>query len=101
MAAHMLTAFPQDEQIVSDMAGATYLAGSDTTVSAVTSFFLAMTIYPNVQWKVQQELDRVVGRGRLPTFADKGKLPYLQAVMRECLRWLPVVPQGMCIPFPP
>lgn len=95
MAARMLISFPGDEQLVKDVAGVTYVGGSDTTVSAVTSYFLAMVTYPHVQQLVQEELDRVVGRERLPEFADKANLPYLEAVMRECLRWLPILPQGM------
>jgi cytochrome P450 len=90
----MLESDPEDEQLVKDIAGSVYLGGSDTTVSAVTSFFLATLVYPEVQKRAQQELDRVVGRERLPEFRDKAGLPYLDAVMRECLRWLPVIPNG-------
>lgn len=90
----MLESDPGAEQQIKDIAGIVYLAGSDTTVAAVTSFFLAALVYPNVQAKAQEELDRVVGRHRLPEFSDKVELPYLDAVMRECLRWLPVVPTG-------
>lgn len=90
----MLESAPDEEQLVKDLAGIVYLAGSDTTVAAVTSFFLAALIYPDMQKKAQAELDRVIGRHRLPDFADKTELPYLDAVMRECLRWLPVLPTG-------
>jgi cytochrome P450 len=95
MAARMLSSFPEQEQLVKDIAGVTYVGGSDTTVSAVTSYFLAMVTYPNVQRLLQEELDRVVGRERLPEFADAENLPYLEAVMRECFRWLPILPQGI------
>ena len=50
---------------------------SDQTVSAVYSFFLAMTLHPEAQKKAQDELDRVVGPDRLPTFADRPNLPYV------------------------
>jgi cytochrome P450 len=83
-----------NEQVIKDLAGSLYLAGSDTTVSAVMSFFLAMIIYPDVQSRAQAELDAVVGRERLPEFYDKKHLPYVNAVMSECLRWLPVAPMG-------
>ncbi|KAF9044369.1 hypothetical protein BJ165DRAFT_1612032 [Panaeolus papilionaceus] len=42
-------------------------AGADTTASAVQAFFLAMTMYPDVQKKAQAELDAIVGSDRLPT----------------------------------
>jgi cytochrome P450 len=37
----------------------TYVAGADTTVSSIVSFFLAMLVYPDVQAKAQAEIDRV------------------------------------------
>jgi cytochrome P450 len=94
MASRMLELAQGDEQIVRDVAGTFYLAANDTTVSAITSFFLAVLVYPEVQREAQAELDRVVGRSRLPEFSDKDQLPYLDGVMRECLRWLPVLPTG-------
>lgn len=94
MAARMLDSVRGDEQPVKDVAGTFYLAANDTTSATVLSYFLAALIYPEVQKRAQEELDRVVGRGRLPEFLDKKKLPYLDGVVRECLRWLPVVPLG-------
>lgn len=59
------------------------------TVSAVLSFFLAATVYPEVLKKAQAEIDRVVGPDRLPNFADRGSLPYIDWIVWECLRWNP------------
>ena len=53
-----------------------------------------MVLYPEVQVKAQRELDRVIGRGRLPNFSDYGTLPYVDAIVKESLRWNPVVPLG-------
>ena len=53
-----------------------------------------MTLNPQVQKKAQDEIDRVIGMDRLPTFEDKGSLPYVDAVYREALRWRPVLPLG-------
>lgn len=92
--ASMLESDPDKEVIIKDLAGTAYIAGSDTTVAAVTSFFLAAVVYPEVQKRAQEELNRVVGRDHLPDFKDKDALPYLEAVMRESLRWLPVLPLG-------
>ena len=55
---------------------------------------LAMISYPEKQKKCQAELDRVVGRARLPTFGDRHNLPYVCATVRELLRWRPVGPLG-------
>lgn len=59
------------------------------------TFFLAMTLYPSVQKKAQEELDRVIGSSRLPIAADKESLPYIHAVMLETHRWHPVTPMGL------
>jgi cytochrome P450 len=80
--------------MIADVAGLVYVAGSDTTVSSVVGFFLAMLINPEVQAKAQAEVDRVVGKDRLPEFEDRKELPYVEALVNECLRWLPVVPMG-------
>lgn len=58
------------------------------------SFFLAMVLYPEVQKKAQAELDAVVGADRFPTFEDRAQLPYVDAMVKEVLRWNPVVPMG-------
>ncbi|KAI8625989.1 cytochrome P450 [Xylariaceae sp. FL1651] len=72
-----------------------YSAGADTTVSAISCFFLAMTIYPDVQKRAQQEIDRFVGSDRLPVMADRENLSYINAVVKETLRWHPVAPMGI------
>ena len=58
------------------------------------SLFLCMTLFPETQKKAQAEIDFVVGRERLPTLADRPKLPYVNAVVSEMMRWAPVVPMG-------
>ena len=62
------------------------------TVSALGSFFLAMVLYPEVQGKAQAEIDRVLDTGRLPSFSDYSSLPYIEAIVKELLRWNPVAP---------
>ncbi len=51
-----------------------------------------MQLHPDVQRKGQAELDAVVGSDRLPTFADRPNLPYVNAMVKEVLRWNAVVP---------
>ena len=64
------------------------------TVSSMTSFFLALTLFPQVQRRAQAELDIVVGRDRLPTFDDRPRLPYIEALCKELMRWQMVTPIG-------
>lgn len=65
------------------------------TVSTVSSFYLAMALYPDVQRRAQEEIDRVVGRNWLPGYEDRDNLPYINAVVKEALRWHPVTPMGV------
>lgn len=66
----------------------------EQTVSAITSFFLAMLTNPEVQHKAQVEIDKVVGSSRLPTFDDREELVYLNSVLKEVHRWNPVANLG-------
>jgi hypothetical protein len=47
---------------------------------------LAMTRYPEVFFKAQSEMDRVIGHDRLPTSDDTGSLPYLMCLYKEVFR---------------
>jgi hypothetical protein len=57
-----------------------------------------MLFYSDVQKKAQHELDSVIGRDRLPTFEDRPRLPFIDAVCKETLRWRPIVPVGGFLP---
>ena len=59
-----------------------------------------MIIYPEVQCKAQAEIDRVIGNDRFPTLADQPDLPYIDALVKEVLRWAPVGPLGKFVFFP-
>ncbi|KAF9893353.1 hypothetical protein FE257_011785 [Aspergillus nanangensis] len=86
---------PEEDLVIKWSAGSLYTGGADTTVSALSCFFLAMGLYPAVQKKAQEELDRVLGPNKLPTFEDRDKLPYIEALVKETLRWHPVAPMGI------
>jgi cytochrome P450 len=58
------------------------------------SLFLALVLFPQVQRRAQAELDVVIGRDRLPTFDDRPRLPYIEALCKELLRWNMVTPIG-------
>lgn len=67
---------------------------SDTTASALAIFVMAMITHPRVMKKAQEELDRVVGPGRLPAFSDFDDLVYVRALCQEVSRWRPVSSGG-------
>ncbi len=65
------------------------------TVSTLYTFYLVMALFPNVQTKAQEEIDRVAGNDRLPVLGDCDSLPYLSALQSEVYRWGPVGPTGL------
>ncbi|KAG9603021.1 putative cytochrome P450, partial [Aureobasidium melanogenum] len=69
-------------------------AGSDTTASTLYAFVQAMLLFPTVQKKAQEEIDRVVGKDRLPIMEDEPKLQYIRGCVKESLRWMPTTILG-------
>ncbi len=54
-----------------------------------------MLMNPTAQDMAQDEIDRVIGNDRLPTFDDEPKLPFVSAMSKEVFRWQQVAPFGM------
>lgn len=96
------------------MAALTDGGGATTTVVTLACFYLAMTLFPEAQKRAQDELDRVVGSSRLPSleeqvlllfsllhdlltkcFNSREDLPYVDALVKETLRWFVIVPLGV------
>ncbi|KAI5889190.1 cytochrome P450 [Schizophyllum commune H4-8] len=77
---------------MSELAGAIYEAGSETTSSTLQTMVLLFAAFPEVQARLQQEIDTVVGEGRLPEAKDAEHLPYLNAVIQETHRFHTVTP---------
>ena len=75
-----------------------HLVHAVQSASVMSWFVLGMIAYPEVQQKCQEELDRVIGRSRMPILADRDSLPYLCATLREAIRWRPVTPLGESSP---
>lgn len=74
--------------------GSLFGAGSETTSSAIGVVMLCLMAFPDVQRKAQEEVDREVGRDRLPKFEDLAHLPYIKALVKETFRWRPVAAGG-------
>jgi cytochrome P450 len=58
------------------------------------TFVVACLLHPEVQKKARDQIDAAVGRERFPTFEDRPRLPYVDAMCKEILRWRPVTPLG-------
>ena len=83
------------DQEIAFLAGVMYGAGSDTTSDAIATFIMTMLNHPEEQRKAQEEIDRVVGRDRLPSFEDQADLMYVSALVKEVQRWRPVIAGGL------
>lgn len=68
--------------------------GHDTTAAAMCWALHLIGSHPDVQNKLHEELDRVLGDADTPTFEQlkAHELPYLEQVLKECLRLYPSVP---------
>ncbi|KAM5539417.1 hypothetical protein V8D89_006869 [Ganoderma adspersum] len=89
-----------EEEVAQNVCAAIYSGESpsiigEQTFSVLCSFFMAMALHPDEQKKAQAELDAVVGPSRLPNLNDMDKLPYVNAVIKETLRWHVPTPLGL------
>jgi cytochrome P450 len=82
-----------DEQ-AAYLSGSLLEAGADTTACTLVGFVQAMLVFPEVQEKAQEELDKVIGSSRLPTIDDMESLPYIRACVKETIRWMPTTILG-------
>lgn len=76
-------------------ANSMYSGGVDTSLTLIMHFMLAMMQHQHVLKRAQAEIDSVIGGERLPTFEDKERLPYCNAVFTETMRWGVPVPLGL------
>ncbi|XP_006866545.1 PREDICTED: cytochrome P450 1A2-like [Chrysochloris asiatica] len=81
---------PQEKivNLVNDIFG----AGFDTVTTAISWSLLYLVTKPEIQKKIQKELDTVIGRARRPRLSDRSELPYLEAFILELFRHSSFVP---------
>ncbi|NXJ88093.1 CP2DH protein, partial [Corythaixoides concolor] len=72
-----------------------FTAGSETTSTTLQWAILYMLLHPEIQGKVQAEIDKVIGRERSPTMKDQASMPYTNAVIHEVQRCGDIVPVGL------
>ncbi|XP_014665615.1 PREDICTED: cytochrome P450 2B4-like isoform X1 [Priapulus caudatus] len=75
--------------------GSLFGAGTETTATTLRWGFVYMINYPDVQRKVQAEIDAVIGDARLPSMKDRPLLPYTEATIMEIQRLGQLVPLGV------
>ncbi|EXJ76278.1 uncharacterized protein A1O5_00786 [Cladophialophora psammophila CBS 110553] len=83
-----------DELMAAYAAGSLVEAGSESTSSVINAWLRACIQFPETVRAAQEEVDRVVGPDRLPTFDDEPNLPYIRAMAKEILRLVPITKFG-------
>ncbi|KAK8159123.1 cytochrome P450 [Phyllosticta citrichinensis] len=69
--------------------------GADTTATGMLTSLMQLALHPEVQEKAREQLDKVCGSERLPTWSDFDRLPYINSIVKESVRWGPPVPFGI------
>ena len=83
------------EEVIQRLCRDLMAAGIDTSAQTVTWLLLALANRPEIQSKVHEELDRVIGPESRPTLEDRERLPYFNAVVLENMRYRTVGPLGV------
>ncbi|KAL2208559.1 putative cytochrome P450 oxidoreductase [Sarocladium strictum] len=82
-------------------AGAISIAGGNTTWSTIIVCILNLILHPDIRDKARSEIEEVIGLdengdlARLPTFDDRAKLKWLDCIILEATRWMPLSPLGV------
>ncbi|KAK5032812.1 hypothetical protein LTS07_004222 [Exophiala sideris] len=71
-----------------------YGGASGTSATAMQSIILNTCLFPEWQQRIQNEIDEVVGGNRLPDMDDFASMPTVRAVIKESMRWRPVLSGG-------
>lgn len=69
-----------------------FLAGSKSSATAICWAILVLLNYPDIQTRLQLDIDKALPGNRAPCFEDKEKLPYVDAFINEVLRFSNVTP---------
>lgn len=85
----------RSSSILTSLCAAMVEAGAETTSTTLNSCFRYLAVNPAAQARAQKELDKVIGRSRMPDFSDQEKLPYIYACFRETSRLRPPSNNGV------
>ncbi|KAM5126638.1 cytochrome P450 2G1-like, partial [Mantella aurantiaca] len=72
-----------------------FLGGAETTSGTLSFGLLCFIKYPEIQDKLHEEIDRIIGRTREPRVEDRNQMPYMNAIIHEVQRISDVFPMGV------
>ncbi|KAM6162468.1 cytochrome P450 2D17-like isoform 1-T1 [Erethizon dorsatum] len=75
--------------------GDLFTAGMVTTSTTLAWALLLMILHPDVQRRVQQEIDEVIGQRRHPEMGDQARMPFTNAMIHEVQCFGDIVPLGV------